>query len=172
GIDLAMVRDATWMVYRAPLEGDVMRSIRLFALIAAAGCGDCSAAPPDGHVNPHPDSPVADMMMIDEPMAGPATNLPNLTPPATGTLHVDFGSQLAFSPDGSKVGAIANFQGARNDSYIVAVDGTGFHRMQDATACGTCDVSVIQWTADGTAAYVTGDLVANADTAVLKLDPA
>jgi hypothetical protein len=134
-------------------------------------CGDNRAAP-DARPSPTFDggNDGADNDAPDDGASGAPVDLTNLTPGA-GTLRAEFNTPLAFSPDGTKVAVVANFTGTRDEPYVVKVDGSGFIRLVDLTACGTCDASVLKWTADGVTLFASGDMASNAETEAFKLDP-
>lgn len=85
-----------------------------------------------------------------------------------------------WSPDGARIAVIADFLsgGAFNEPYVVEADGStpAPRRLVDVTrACGGCstpNATMMQWTTDGAALYVLGDLATNNDTEVFRVDPA
>ena len=100
---------------------------------------------------------------------GTPTNLTNLA--ASG--RASFSAPMWFSPDGTKVAVIANFLSTRNDPYVINLDGSGMHRLVNAmatcAACSSPDAEILQWVGNATL-YATGDLTANNDTKLYRLD--
>lgn len=154
-----------------------MRIVSLVACVAVLGCGDNRKGPN----NNQPDAKTVDGrdidMPIDMPQVGPV-NLTNLTVQTGITLRADFVTPLFFSPDGTKVAAVANYSATvalptRDEPHVVALDGSGVTRtVAIDAACGACDAVTLAWSADSASLFALGDLVVNNDTDTFKLDPA
>jgi Tol biopolymer transport system component len=92
-----------------------------------------------------------------------AATLPNTNPPHNLAPQ--------FSPDGTQVAFVADYITDNvTEAFVAAVDGSGMHRVANFTITNT-DALQVQWTADGTALYVLGDLAVNNDTTVFRVDP-
>lgn len=112
-----------------------------------------------------------------------AVTLANPTPVRLTTLaaagNANFTVPMAFSTDGTKVAVVADFlAGDTNDEpFVIHLDGstqTPRRLVSLAATCPAClnvDAETVQWTADGTAVYVRGDLATSNDTRVFRLDP-
>ena len=105
-----------------------------------------------------------------QPLAGgAAVNLTNLTGPGNAA----FTTPMWFSPDGKSLAFVANFSSARREPFVAAIDGSGMHRLVDVLAscsgCSSPDADLLQWTVDGSAIYVQGDVTANNDTKVYRV---
>ena len=145
----------------------------LVPVLFAAACGDNIRAEVAVDAPPR-----IDARAIDAPDAtsGPL-NLTNLSPQTGLLVRADFVTPLAFSPDGTRVAAVANYATTvaiptRNEPFVVNLDGTGVRRLVAISpACGNCDIELLAWTADSSTLFATGDLVINNDVEAFKLDP-
>lgn len=93
--------------------------------------------------------------------------------------NANFTLPMAFSPDGTQVAVVADFlAGDNNDEpFVIHLDGStqAPRRLVDLAAscpgCTNVDAETVQWTADGAAIYVRGDLATSNDTRVFRVDP-
>lgn len=105
-----------------------------------------------------------------QPLAGgTAVNLTSLT--AAG--NAAFTTPMYFSPDGKHLAYVANFRSARREPFVSAIDGSDTHRLVDVLAncsgCSSPDADLVQWSVDGNAIYVQGDITSNNDTKVYRV---
>jgi hypothetical protein len=91
-----------------------------------------------------------------------------------------FARPLWFSPDNTRVAVTADWtappgaEADRNEAYVVHLDGstqTPRRVGQAPASCtGSCNAEVLQWSADGTALYIMGDLVTANDVEIYRVD--
>jgi Tol biopolymer transport system component len=145
---------------------------------SVADAGAFSIAPDGSKIVFSADAPTltqANLYVV--PTAGGApTRLTSLA--ATG--RADPQQQMAFSPDGAKVVVLADFAAGNGKNEPFAIDLAAAdqapRRLVNLTAtcagCPNANALTAQWTADGRAIYVRGDLTSSNDVRVFRLDPA
>jgi Tol biopolymer transport system component len=93
--------------------------------------------------------------------------------------NANFIQPMAISPDGTKVAVVADFlAGDNNDEpFVIHLDGSTQAPRRLISLAATCpgctnvDAETVQWTADGEALYVRGDITTSNDTRVFRVDP-
>jgi Tol biopolymer transport system component len=96
--------------------------------------------------------------------------------------NANFTAPMAISPDGTKIALVADFLGGdgNDEPYVVHLDGSTQAPRRLISLAATCtpagctnvDALAVQWTADGGAVYVLGDIATSNDTRVFRADPA
>jgi Tol biopolymer transport system component len=174
-----VVGDARFQLFKATPDGVTRSDVTAF--VPARGdatvpdIGAFGVSPDGTKIVISADAPTAtqyDLYAVAFANTATSTKLTSLT--AAG--HTDFTAPLWFAPDGTRVAYVANFASARREPFVSKLDGTDTHRLVSVTTtctgCATPDADSVQWTADSTALYVAGDLTANNDTKLYRVDSA
>lgn len=170
-----------FQLFRAPPTGAASRTV--FALPPRNGGGTSDA----GAFALSPDGSKI-VFSADGPTTGQydlyVSPVVNPTPTRLTTLaaagNANFTEPMVFSPDGTKIAMVADFLGGDNNDepFVVHLDGSTQSPRRLISLAATCpactnvDSNSVDWTADGTALYVRGDITTSNDTRIFRVDPA
>ncbi|MDB4956862.1 MAG: hypothetical protein JWO36_4431 [Myxococcales bacterium] len=174
-----VVGDARFQLFKSTPDGSTRTNVTAYVPArtdaSVPDIGSFGISPDGTKIVISADAPTAtnyDLYAVAFATSTTSTKLTNLT--AAG--HPDFTAPLWFSPDGSRVAFVGNIASARREPFVSKLDGTDTHRLLSVTAtcsgCATPDADSVQWTADGAALYVAGDLTSNNDTKLYRVNSA